>query len=53
VRVVRCPSCRHRNRLIMLMYAHHVVVKSAAAIPKRNLMGAALDLLSRVRPRLP
>jgi hypothetical protein len=60
VRVVRCPSCRHLNPLIMLMYAHHVVVKSVAGCeptvcpgPKRNLMVAAFDLLSRIRPRLP
>jgi hypothetical protein len=60
VRVVRCPSCRHLNPLVMLMYAHHVVVKSAAglepavrAIPKGNLMVAAIDLLSRIRARLP
>jgi hypothetical protein len=28
VRVVSCPSCRHLNPLIMLMYAYHVAVKS-------------------------
>jgi hypothetical protein len=28
MRVARCPSCGHRNPLIMLMYAYHVVVKS-------------------------
>jgi len=28
VRVVRCPSCRHLNALVMLMYAHHVAVKA-------------------------
>jgi len=28
VRVLRCPSCGHLNPLIMLMYAHHVAVKS-------------------------
>jgi len=28
VRGMRCPSCGHLNPLIMLMYAHHVAVKS-------------------------
>jgi len=28
VRVVSCPSCRHLNPLIMLMYVYHVAVKS-------------------------
>ena len=59
VRVVPCPSCRHRNPLIMLMYAHHVVVKSVPGLApavrgaRQNLVGAAIDLLSRIRPRLP
>ena len=59
VRVVPCPSCRHPNPLIMLMYAHHVVVKPAAGLApavrgaRQDLMDAAIDLLSRIRPRLP
>ena len=28
VRVISCPSCRHLNPLIMLMYAYDVAVKS-------------------------
>jgi hypothetical protein len=61
VRVVRCPSCRHLNPLIMLMYVHHVVVKPAPGLeptdvrprPRRNLIVAATSLLSRLRPFLP
>jgi hypothetical protein len=41
LRDLRCPSCGHLNPLIMLMYAHHVAVKS---IPGPD----AADL--RVRP---
>ena len=41
VRVVRCPSCRHLNPLVMLMYAHDVVVKPVVGFEPRD---------ARVRP---
>jgi uncharacterized protein YbaR (Trm112 family) len=58
VRVVACPSCRHPNPLIMLMYAHHVAVESIHGpepidVRVRHLMVAAIDLMHRIRPFLP
>ena len=60
VRAVRCPSCGHLNPLIMLMYVHHVVVKSVVGRePKevrrvtRHLLVAATSLMARLRPLLP
>jgi len=41
VRVVRCPSCRHLNPVVMLMYAHGVVVKPVVGVEPKDV---------RVRP---
>ena len=57
IRVVRCPSCGHLNPLVMLMYAHHVVVKSLQSTRRqrivRQLMVAATGLIRPFRPLLP
>jgi hypothetical protein len=41
IRVVDCPSCAHPNPLIILLYAHHVVVKPIPGPEPRDV---------RVRP---
>jgi hypothetical protein len=41
VRVVDCPSCRHPNPLVMLMYAYDIVVKPVVGFEPTNV---------RVRP---
>jgi hypothetical protein len=61
VRALRCPFCAHLNAVVMLMYAHHVVVKPVSRAPgrtrgerlARHLKGAAIDLMARLRPLLP
>ena len=60
VRAIRCPSCGHLNPLIMLMYVHHVVVKSVAGPQPMQvrarpnaLRRLAVDVMSRLRPILP
>ena len=62
VRALRCPSCGHLNPVVMLMYAHHVVVNPVPGPPPgrtrgerlaRQLKGAAIDLMALLRPLLP
>ena len=62
VRALRCPSCGHLNPVVMLMYAHHVVVNPVPGPPPgrtrgerlaRHLKGAAIDLMALLRPLLP
>jgi hypothetical protein len=57
VRAVPCPFCGHLNPLVMLMYTHHVVVKSLRSTRRqriaRHLIVAATSLMSRFRPLLP
>jgi hypothetical protein len=57
VRAVPCPSCGHLNPLVMLMYAHHVVVKPLQSTRRqrivRQLMVAATGLMRPFRPLLP
>jgi hypothetical protein len=62
VRALRCPSCGHLNSVVMLMYAHNVVVRPAPGPPPgrtrgerlaRHLKAAATDLMALLRPLLP
>ena len=62
VRTLRCPSCGHLNSVVMLMYAHRVVVTPAQGPPPartrgerlaRHFKAAAIDLMALLRPLLP
>lgn len=57
VRAVRCPSCGHRNPVVLPMGVHHVEVERFPARERRtrfarHLVMAAMQLMRQFRPFL-